>query len=252
MVIRLVKLGNAENDERMKSSGGQAGDQTTKEVRIRDWYNRTKGWSHVIRPKDANVAEKIAKAMEQACTNEHIGYDQNQRTTLFFQAKNCKWDLSKITVDCETDCSALVSVCVNAAGISVSKDMYTGNELEVLKKTGKFDIITEFEYLTSSDYLRRGDILLGSGHTAVVLSNGNKYTSTQTKADSGRSGAFLVRILANALNVRAGAGTSYKVNRVIHKGEVYTITETTTSGSWGKLKSGAGWISLNPKYTQRV
>ena len=61
-------------------------------------------------------------------------------------------------------------------------------------------------------------------------------------------GAYRVRITANTLNVRAGAGTSYKVNTTVKKGGIYTITGE--KNGWGRLKSGAGWISL--KYTERV
>ena len=35
-----VKIGHASIDERGKISGGKAGDQTGKEVCIRDWYNK--------------------------------------------------------------------------------------------------------------------------------------------------------------------------------------------------------------------
>lgn len=59
---------------------------------------------------------------------------------------------------------------------------------------------------------------------------------------------YKVRITASVLNVRAGAGTNYKVNTTVKKDEVYTIV--AESGSWGKLKSGAGWISL--AYTKQV
>ncbi|MGM9543599.1 MAG: N-acetylmuramoyl-L-alanine amidase, partial [Romboutsia timonensis] len=61
--------------------------------------------------------------------------------------------------------------------------------------------------------------------------------------------SYLVTITATALNVRAGAGTNYKINTTVKKNEVYTIVEEKTVGTttWGKLKSGAGWISL--KYT---
>ena len=123
-------IGHACIDERGKARGGTAGDQTLKEVYSRDWYN--KPWHTVFRPKSAEVAEKIAKAMEQACANNNIGYDQNQRTTLFELAKAKKWNISKVNKKCETDCSALVAVCCNAAGVAVSKDMYTGNEKDVL------------------------------------------------------------------------------------------------------------------------
>lgn len=59
---------------------------------------------------------------------------------------------------------------------------------------------------------------------------------------------YKVKITASVLNVRAGAGTSYKVTTTVKKDEVYTIV--AVSGGWGKLKSGAGWISL--AYTKQV
>lgn len=59
---------------------------------------------------------------------------------------------------------------------------------------------------------------------------------------------YFVTITANALNVRSGPGTNYKINRTISKGGIYTIIEEKKG--WGKLKSGAGWISLN--YTKKL
>jgi uncharacterized protein YgiM (DUF1202 family) len=54
------------------------------------------------------------------------------------------------------------------------------------------------------------------------------------------------------LNVRKGPGTNYGIATTVKKGEVYTIVAETKNGSttWGKLKSGAGYISLG--YTKRV
>lgn len=47
---------------------------------------------------------------------------------------------------------------------------------------------------------------------------------------------YLVKIVnCSALNVRAGAGTKYKVNTTVKKNEVYTIVEE--NNGWGKLKS---------------
>ena len=132
----MVKIGHAHSDENNKSKGGKAGDQTAREVLVQDWYVYKNGWSAVFRAKDTKIAENIAKAMEQACANNNIGYDQGQRTTLFEQAQKCDWNISKIAEKCECDCSSLVAVCVNAAGIPVSKDMYTGNQKSVLLSTG--------------------------------------------------------------------------------------------------------------------
>lgn len=60
--------------------------------------------------------------------------------------------------------------------------------------------------------------------------------------------SYKVRITAGRLNVRSGAGTQYRINTVVKQGEIYTIVQTF--GGWGKLKSGAGWISLT--YTVRA
>ena len=60
---------------------------------------------------------------------------------------------------------------------------------------------------------------------------------------------YLVKINTAALNIRKGAGTNYDVVGCIRDRGVYTIVaESKGQGStkgWGKLKSGAGWISLD-------
>ncbi len=53
--------------------------------------------------------------------------------------------------------------------------------------------------------------------------------------------AYTVNISISNLNIRSGPGTSYNVVGQTGKG---TFTIVDESGGWGKLKSGAGWISL--------
>lgn len=74
-------------------------------------------------------------------------------------------------------------------------------------------------------------IKLGQRHSVI-----NGFTS------------YLVKVTANALNVREGAGTNFKIKRIITNKGTYTIV--AEENGWGKLKSGAGWICLN--YTKRV
>lgn len=59
---------------------------------------------------------------------------------------------------------------------------------------------------------------------------------------------YVIKVTANALNVRSGPGTSYKINTVIYKNEAYTIIEE--KNGFGKLKSGVGWIAL--QYTVKT
>lgn len=54
---------------------------------------------------------------------------------------------------------------------------------------------------------------------------------------------YLVRVNTDSLNIRKGPGTEYAVVGAIRDRGTYTIVDQ--SGTWGKLKSGAGWISLN-------
>ena len=169
----MIKIGQASRDERGRYSDGIAGDQDGKEVAIREWYNRP--WNKVLRCKDSAKAEQIAAAMEKACRNDFIGYDQSQRTTLYSLCKANGWKIEDIKTPCETDCSALVAVCVNAAGIRVSGDIYTGNEANALLRTGEFELLSAPKYLLSDEYLKRGDILLYEfHHTAIALQDGKK------------------------------------------------------------------------------
>ena len=54
---------------------------------------------------------------------------------------------------------------------------------------------------------------------------------------------FLVRVSIPDLNIRNGPGTDYARTGQFTGIGVFTIVEV--SGNWGRLKSGAGWISLD-------
>lgn len=184
----MSKIGHASGDERGKLSGGTAGDQTGREVYTRAWYNRP--WNVILRATDGAIREKIATAMEAACANDLIGYDQNQRNTLLTQARKVGYDPGKVTAACECDCSSLVSVCCMYAGVAesalyVSNNCATTSTLKSrLLATGKFTALTSNNYLTSANYLLRGDILLYEGnHTAVNLEAGSATATTSTAKD---------------------------------------------------------------------
>ena len=178
-----VLIGNAVCDENggKGSAASIPGNQTMLELRIQDWYCKSSSpWRYVFRADEKKVADAIAQTMEDACNNEAIGYNQTRRTTLYDRAVEKKWKVKKITKPCECDCSSLVAVCINSAGIKIDKDMYTGNEKELIQATGKFAAYTSDKYTLSSDYLKRGDILLKDGHTAIVLTDGAMANGTKT------------------------------------------------------------------------
>lgn len=212
----MVKIGHASIDERGKGRGGQAGDQTGREVCVRDWYD--KGWTVCLRPKSKDIAEKSAKACEKACANKNIGYDMNQRNTMHTQARKVGYDLSKIDVPCETDCSALQTACAIAAGVTSLE--YTGNApttstmRRAFTESGAYTALTDNKYLNSDRFLKRGDILVAEGHhTVMVLSDGGSVGKdmphkialpTLRRGDKGSE----VELLQKNLNKTISAGLS--------------------------------------------
>ena len=124
-------------------------------------------------------------------------------------------------------------------GISVVNENTVLCHCEGYKKgiaTNHSDVMHWFKYhnKTMDDF--RNDVrkALNGNYTPSVSTPSKPSTSTST--------GYTVTITADVLNVRSGASTSYPVTTTVKKGEVYTIVEE--SNGWGKLKSGAGWISL--------
>lgn len=74
-----------------------------------------------------------------------------------------------------------------------------------------------------------------------------KQTNTAKTSTASSTVPYLIKVTADVLNIRAGAGINYRITGTIKKGEVYTIIQE--KDGWGKLKSGAGWISLH--YTKK-
>ena len=78
------------------------------------------------------------------------------------------------------------------------------------------------------------------------------YPSKAATSDSAAV-PFLVKVSISDLNIRKGPGTDYDRTKFIPVG-IYTITEVRSgqgsSAGWGRLKSGAGWVSLD--YTKRI
>lgn len=66
---------------------------------------------------------------------------------------------------------------------------------------------------------------------------------------------FQFRIKVNELSIRTGAGVEYTKCGVIDDKLIYTIVATKKAkdgGTWGKLKSGAGWVNVSSKFIETV
>ncbi len=100
------------------------------------------------------------------------------------------------------------------------------------------------------DYLYN---LHGEIAAEVTKRLGGSSSTTSPSTGTGASGSaqtavnYTVKVTATDLNIRSGPGTNYGSKGAITPG-VYTIVAEaggTGASKWGKLKSGAGWISLD-------
>lgn len=173
MAVKYVS--GARIDEHGNASGGKAGDQTKQELCVHSLAS-SGSWTYILRPP--RNAAIIVKAAYATAANDHIGYDQSQRTTFFKAAKKLGWDISAIKTDVETDCSAAVAVWANCAGYKVSMDMYTGDEIAALKAVG----FTCIKYSASA--LKPGDVLWRKGHTVVYVGTNKTYTAANSQASA--------------------------------------------------------------------
>lgn len=106
------------------------------------------------------------------------------------------------------------------------------------------------EYL----YSRHGEIAAEVNRRLQGASAGGGVVVTPPateKPTGGTTGAavtpYLVRVKITNLNIRKGPGTNYGATGFIKPGVYTIVAESTGAGAtkWGKLKSGAGWISLD-------
>lgn len=230
-----IIFGSARIDENGNISGGKAGDQTGQEVSTQSYYMHSRGW-YCLRPKSVDVANKIATAMQQACDNNNIGYDQSQRTTVWNALKQYG-SLKNIAVPCEGDCSLLIRCCVYQATGKDVGNFDTSAEAGVLEGSGLFE--KRFS-VSSSSQLYNGDVLVtkSKGHTVVVVS-GRPRNSSNNSTNSNPTGSWKATGTATCtgsdVNYRSGAGTNYTSYGKLGKGNRFEVD--------GQKQNG--WVHIN-------
>ena len=160
---------------------------------------------------------------------------------------------------CTNKNSISIEMCSN--GGKIHDDTYK-NTVELTKKLMKKYNIPASNVVTH--YMVCSKICPGwKGWTGSDISIWNKFkkdistattsSTTSTSASEPKPATnkeFKVKVTVDALNIRKEpSADSKKVGCITNKG-TYTITKT--SGSWGYLKSGAGWINISNKYVQRL
>ena len=132
--------------------------------------------------------------------------------------------------------------------IELSRD-YPGT-LERIKKAETVDgastvFLIEFERPANiSDEVRK----LRSSYGEAIYKRHHVESKPTATPTTNTFKPYTVKVTADSLNVRSGPGTGYGTTAKIKKGDVYTIIDESGgagASKWGKLKSGAGWVSLD-------
>lgn len=150
-----------------------------------------------------------------------------------------------------------------------SRGVKSGNHLYFIKNTNITAVLFESFFIDNDKDNNIGDTTaeqkaFGVAYAKAILEylgidyKGETATAkpaTKPTTSSGIAVPFVVKF-NESMSVRTGAGVKY--DEVIRNGKPlkcnkntkYTIVEVKKNGStpWGKLKSGAGWVSIASKY----
>lgn len=194
------------------------------------------------------------KANRNASSNYGIGYDG--RIYGYVDEENRAWTSSNSTNDCQaitievanssnggdwpiSDAAweSLINLCVDICKRYKFKLDYTGD------KNGSLTRHNMFANTSCPGPYLQAKLPELARIVNEKLNGGTPTPAPQPTPTPAPSEGYLVKVTANALNIRKGPGTNYGIAGCIRDKGVYTIVET--QGNWGKLKSGAGWICLD-------
>lgn len=245
-----VLIGHIAVDKHGLPTGGSSGALKTDSIFIRPFYN--KQWHSVYRPAGVAKAEILASSMEKLCNNNNIEYGLDGGLEFYELAKEHKWDISKIDTKCKTDTAMALMVLIRAMGeVCGNERTLTFDTLDfVLKRAG----FQRFKF-EDKDSLRRGDIVMGDVHAAVILSDGDKVdrrTPAQMVLDNQAANQALVgKAIGSAttrtsISVYSGPGIHFIEYKVIPKFTELGILEILPEG-WFKIvypyvQAGYGYV----------
>lgn len=126
----------------------------------------------------------------------------------------------------------------------------------ILIECGFMDSAVDIKHILDTDWSEQVGLGIAEGVCEVFGGSipDQKPSKPSPKPDKPVGKSFLVRIKTD-LNIRKGPGAEFKKEGCIKDKGTYTIVQTAKAkdgGTWGKLKSGAGWINIGSKYVKRL
>ena len=205
----------------------------------------------------------------QASCNYAIGSDG--RIGLCVDEKDRSWcssnssnDHRAITIECASEkthpyeinddvYNSLIKLCVDICKRNDIKELKWKADKSLIGQVDKQNMTVHRWFANKAcpgDYIynRLGEIAKEVNNR--LGSNNKEQEVIEIKNEN----QFKVRVDIDNLNIRTGPGTNYDTTGKKTGKGVFTIVSTETgrgsNAGWGKLKSGAGWISLD--YAKRV
>jgi hypothetical protein len=222
----------------------------------------------------ATVRDDVAKLLNATSSKIEVEEKPKEEVKEMYRVRQA-WDDVKSQIGAYTDLNNAKKACDKVSGYYVfnNKGEIVYPEEVVAEDTDKLKVGDEVELIAGATYssgkaipawvfdkklyLRefRNDgrnaiistVKSGAITGIVAVSNLVPYGSAE-KTPVAPFKPYLVRINTDVLNVRAGAGTKYRVTTQVKYNQIYTIV--AENNGWGKLKSGAGWICLD--YTKTL
>ena len=152
--------------------------------------------------------------------------------------------------------SEIKAIGQNSRGVKSRKNSSGSDYYGFIRQTIAPAVIIECVFVDNKADASQADTLAEQKAFGEAVARGIIKTmglkKKATAAPSTKAG-YKVKVEPSSLNIRKGPGSEYKkVGAIVDKG-TYTIVETAKAkdgGTWGKLKSGKGWINLH--YTKKV
>lgn len=212
--------------------------------------------------KDGKIATYVEEKDRSWCTG---GTDKNGNPIRVNGISGADIDQRAVTIEVASDTTAPYAI-TDAAYKSLVKlcaDICRRNGIDELKWKGDKSLVGKVDQQNIAvhrwfaykdcpgDYIynRLGQI---ASEVNALLKNEQPKPSTKPETSEPTSN-YMVRVDITNLRIRKGPGTNYQTNGYTGKGVFTIVEEASGQGStkgWGKLKSGAGWISLD--YAKKI
>ena len=207
---------------------------------------------------DVSLNTRLARAKEES-SNLHISIHQNALDDIMwsnatgtetYYSNNGSWSVKQLAQD-------VAQRMANYIGTSNRGAKGTTNELFITReftRSGIDAILVEGLFMDNEQDVQtmQTDEYVVEYGQAIVDGIMSTYGAVQVST-AAQQGEFIVRVrkdINETLNVRKDPTFTSEVVTEVNPGDVFTITEVRNG--MGRLRSGAGWISLSEKYTERL